>query len=130
MRLRVLLPAGVFADEPDVVRIVAETSQGSFGILPHRLDCVAALSPGILMYEAEGKGEIFIAVDKGALVKTGSGVLVSVRNAVRGADLGKLRQAVEQEFLALDERQKNVRDLVAKLESEFVRRYVELTRHA
>jgi F-type H+-transporting ATPase subunit epsilon len=56
MNLKVLLPFQVFAEKADVSRIVASTSAGSFGILPHRLDCVAALTPGILVYEtAVGK---------------------------------------------------------------------------
>ena len=54
-------------------RIVAETREGSFGLLPHRLDCVAALAPGILIYETEAEGEVFVAVDEGVLVKTGAG---------------------------------------------------------
>jgi F-type H+-transporting ATPase subunit epsilon len=45
MHLKILLPYGVFADRPSVSRIVAETGHGSFGLLPHRLDCVAALGP-------------------------------------------------------------------------------------
>jgi F-type H+-transporting ATPase subunit epsilon len=51
MQLKVLLPSGVFFDKNDVERIVAETRDGSFGILPHRRDCVAALAPGILTYQ-------------------------------------------------------------------------------
>jgi len=48
MHLKVLLPSNIFADTIGVLRIVAETFEGSFGLLPHRLDCVAALTPGIL----------------------------------------------------------------------------------
>ena len=44
--LKVLLPFQVFAEKTGVSRIVAETREGSFGLLPHRLDCVAALAPG------------------------------------------------------------------------------------
>ena len=46
MNLKVLLPFEIFADKTGVSRIVAETREGSFGLLPHRLDCVAALAPG------------------------------------------------------------------------------------
>ena len=106
-----------------VLRIVAETREGSFGLLPHRLDCVAALAPGILVFETEAEGEVCLAVDEGVLVKTGTDVLVSVRNAIGGTDLGKLREAVEQEFLNLDEQEKSVRSVLAKLESGFIRRF-------
>ena len=51
MNLKVLLPFEIFADKTGVSRIVAETREGSFGLLPHRLDCVAALAPGILTYQ-------------------------------------------------------------------------------
>ena len=45
MHLKVLLPFQVFAEKTDVSRLVVETRDGSFGLLPHRLDCVAALTP-------------------------------------------------------------------------------------
>ena len=123
MTLKVLLPFQIFAEKTGVSRIVAETRVGSFGILPHRLDCVAALAPGILIYETEADGELYVAVDEGVLVKTGSDVLVSVRRALGGTDLGQLRDAVEKEFLALDEREQNVRSVMAKLETGFLRRF-------
>ena len=123
MNLKVLLPFKVFAEKTGVSRIVAESRDGAFGLLPHRLDCVAALAPGILVFETKDEGEVYIAVDEGILVKTGTDVLVSVRNAIGGANLGKLREAVEQEFLELDEQEKSVRSVLAKLESGFVRRF-------
>lgn len=126
MRLKILLPFGVFAEKTGVSRIVAETSQGSFGLLPHRLDCVAALTAGILTYETDTEGEVFLAVDEGVLVKTGPEVLVSVRRALGGADLGQLRDAVAQEFLDLDEHEQSVRSVVAKLETGFLRRFATL----
>jgi len=125
MKLKVLLPFRVFAEKEGVKRIVAESRAGSFGLLPHRLDCVASLAPGILVFETEAEGEVCMAVDEGILVKSGADVLVSVRNAIGGTDLGKLREAVEQEFLNLDEQEKSVRSVLAKLESGFIRRFAE-----
>jgi F-type H+-transporting ATPase subunit epsilon len=126
MNLKVLLPFRIFAQETDVARIVAETPAGSFGLLPHRLDCVAALAPGILTYGTEAGGEVYLAVDHGVLVKTGQEVLVSVRRALRGTDLGRLRESVEREFMALDESEKSLRSVVAKLEAGFLRRLASL----
>ena len=123
MNLKILLPFKIFAEKTGVVRIVAETRAGSFGLLPHRLDCVAALAPGVLVFETAAEGEVCMAVDEGVLVKTGADVLVSVRNAIGGTDLGKLRAAVEQEFLNLDEQEKSVRSVLAKLESGFIHRF-------
>ena len=123
MHLKVLLPFQIFAEKTGVLRIVAETREGSFGLLPHRLDCVAALVPGILIYETESDGEVLVAVDEGVLVKAGQDVLVSVRRAIGGTDLGQLRDAVEKEFLTLDEHEQNVRSVTAKLETGFLRRF-------
>ncbi len=122
MQLKILLPYSVFADKAGVTRIVAETASGSFGLLPHRLDCVAALSPGILTYESETEGEVFVAVDEGVLIKTAREVVVSVRRALAGADLEQLRDAIEREFLTLDEQEQSVRTVMAKLETAFLRR--------
>jgi F-type H+-transporting ATPase subunit epsilon len=126
MQLKILLPFKVFAEKHDVLRIVAESRSGSFGLLPNRLDCAAALAPGILTYETRDEGEVSLAVDEGVLVKTGSEVLVSVRNAIGGMDLGELHKAIEREFLNLDEQEKSVRSVLAKLESGFIRRLAAL----
>jgi len=125
MNLKVLLPFEIFAEKTGVSRIVAETREGSFGLLPHRLDCVAALAPGILTYQNEAEGEVFVAVDEGVLVKTGLDVLISVRNAIGGTDLGQLHEAVERQFMNLDEREQGVRSVMARMESDFVRRLAE-----
>jgi F-type H+-transporting ATPase subunit epsilon len=126
MNLEVLLPFSVFLQAGDVSRIVAETPGGSFGLMPHRLDCVAPLEPGILTYETATGGEAFIAVDAGILVKCGDGVRVSVRRALAGADLAQLREAVEREFRTLDDQARTLRAVLAKLESGFVSRLARL----
>jgi len=123
MNLKILLPFQIFAEKTGVSRIVAETPEGSFGLLPHRLDCVAALEPGILIYETESDGEVLVAVDEGVLIKTGLDVFVSVRRALGGADLGQLRDTVEQEFLTLDEQEQSMRSVMTKLEAGFLRRF-------
>lgn len=125
MNLKVSLPFQTFVEQTGVTRMVAETRDGSFGILPRRLDCVAALVPGILIYETEAGGEIFLAVDEGVLVKTGPDVFVSVRRAMTGTDLRQLRDKVTQEFLALDEQNQSVRNVLAKLETGFLRRFAD-----
>lgn len=120
MDLKILLPYRIFADIKNVSRIVAETNEGFFGILPQRLDCVAALVPGIFSYQTEKGENHYLAVDNGILVKTETQVLVSVRNAIAGKDLGKLRESVEKEYVELDDSEKNVRSVMAKMESGFI----------
>jgi F-type H+-transporting ATPase subunit epsilon len=128
MQLKISLPSRVFDQIENVTKVVAETRQGSFGILPHRLDCVAALAPGILTYSTEKGSETYVAVDEGVLAKIGNQVLISVRNAIAGADLGQLHQAVEREFLTLDDQEKRVRAASAELESGMIRRFAEFHR--
>lgn len=120
MTIKILLPFRIFDKIKNVKRVVAETNEGSFGILPQRLDCVAALAPGIFTYETEAEGTQYLAIDEGILVKAGPEVLVSVRNAIGGADLGKLRESVEKDFVELDENERKVRSVMAKLESGFI----------
>jgi F-type H+-transporting ATPase subunit epsilon len=125
MNLRILLPFGVFADQPDVSRVVADTTDGLYGLLAHRLDCVAALVPGILTYEAKDSGTVYVGIDQGVLVKAGAQVTVSVRRAIGGSDLGQIKDAVERDFLKLDEQERNVRTAVAKMESSLMGRLAE-----
>jgi F-type H+-transporting ATPase subunit epsilon len=122
MNLEIVLPFDVFASRTGVSRIVAQTSAGSLGLLPHRLDCVAALVPGILTYQSESGAEVFVAVDEGVLIKTGADVLVCVRRAYGGADLHQLRDSVEREFRARNEEERNVSRAMAQLEAGFLRR--------
>jgi F-type H+-transporting ATPase subunit epsilon len=133
MSLRVLLPFGVFREAAKVQRIVVETDQGSFGLWPRRLDCVAAIVPGILLYQvraeaeasAEGHGEteVYIAVDSGVLVKTGPQVVVSVRHAIAGTDLNALHGSVADEFMQQSMHDKQAHSVFQKMESDFIRRF-------
>jgi F-type H+-transporting ATPase subunit epsilon len=128
MNLKVLLPYEVFAEKTEVLRIVAEGREGSFGLLPHRLDCVVALVPGLLTYETKEDATVYVAVDQGVLVKTGADVLVSVRHAIGGTDLGQLHEAVKRDFLTLDEQERNVRAALAKMEGRLIGRFAEFQR--
>src|SRR6202044_2767095 len=116
INLKVLLPFQIFVEKKGVKRIVAQTLSGFIGLLPNRLDCAAALAPGILTYETEMEGEVFLAVDQGVLVKTGMDVLVSVRNAIGGTDLDNLHEEVKRAFLNVDEQEKSVRSVLARME--------------
>lgn len=129
MQLKILVPCGLFASVANVERIVVMTPAGSFGLLPHRLDCATVLSPGLLTYStAAPPGEVHLAVDAGMLVKTGAEVLVCVRHAVAGADLGHLSQAAEQEMAKLSAQEKSDRTTLAHLEGGLLRAFVELQR--
>lgn len=126
MSLKVLLPFRVFIDVENVKSIIAETREGSFGLLMHRLDGVAALEPGILTYETAAGVKKYLAVDEGILVKAGPEVQVSVRNAVGGAELEELEAVVKKEFLSISEEERILRSTLVKLEVDIVRRFAAL----
>ena len=125
MLLKILLPAEILMQQ-EVKKIVAEAENGSFCLMPNHIDFVATLAPGLFTYEKAEGGQEIMAMDVGTLVKKGSDVLVSTRNAVRAPDLGKLKQVVMQQYDILDEREKMVRSASAKLEASLIRRFVEL----
>jgi F-type H+-transporting ATPase subunit epsilon len=124
MNLKILLPFRIFLDLKQVSRIVAETREGSFGLLPHRLDCVAALVPGILAYTV-GDDTAYLAVDQGVLVKSSAEVMVSVRQAIKGTTLSELHETVKREYLSLDRQEHDVRTAVARMESALLGRFAE-----
>ena len=125
MNLKILLPTGILVNE-EVNKVTAEAENGSFCLLPRHIDFVAALAPGILSFaSAEGKEE-FLAVDEGVLVKAGQEVLVSSTRALRGAELGKLKETVERVFRKIDDQEKTARSTMAKLEADLVRGFLEL----
>jgi F-type H+-transporting ATPase subunit epsilon len=128
LNLKIMLPSRVCVDTHDVLRLVVETTHGSWGMLPNRCDCVAALIPGILSYETRSGGVTYVAVDAGLLVKTGREVRVSVRRAVAGSDLSLLKDTVAREYAVLDQFEQDVRHVSEKLENGFLQRMLALHR--
>lgn len=129
MQLKILLPYTTFTEKNDVLRIVAETNQGSFGILPNRLDCSAVLTSGIFCYQCQDEQEVFIAVDQGVLVKTGFNVMVSVRRAVGQASLEQLHAIVKQEFQVIDKQERQMQEMKMKLEAGFLHQLTDFRHH-
>ena len=82
--------------------------------------------PGLLSFVSVQGQEKFLAVDEGILVKCGTQVLVSTRQAVLGDNLGTLREKVASQFRVLDEREKLARSALAKLEASVIRHFIEL----
>jgi len=124
MRLRVFLPEKILLDR-EVIKVVAQAENGSFGILPKHIDFVAALTPGILSFESNNEEE-FLAIDEGILVKCASNIMVSTRKAVRSKNLGELKQTVVHEFRTLDDRERKTRSVLARLEADFTKRFLKM----
>ena len=124
MHLTVYQPSDMFL-EVTVDKIVAEGPAGSFGILPRHIDLVTALVPGILTYETQTGTEEFLAVKGGILVKQKDRVKLVTPMVVKGK-LGELKQVLKRMISEVDEREKKTRTAVAKLEANFIRRFMEL----
>lgn len=128
IHLQVLLPTDVLVDET-VVKVIAEAHDGEFCLLPRHIDFVAALVPGVLYFYNSAGAESYAAIDAGILLKCGSTVSVSCLNGVRGASLAQLRKIAAERFLALDERERNARAALARLEAGTLRRFRDLQQH-
>jgi F-type H+-transporting ATPase subunit epsilon len=124
VNLKILLPNKIFAQHNDVLRIAVRTSAGSFGLLPRRLDCVAALVPGILVYELHSI-TTYVAVDQGVMVKAGPEVLVSVRRAIAGTNLSDLQETVQRRFSQIDESERDLRVAIAKMEAALIGQFAK-----
>lgn len=125
MKLKVFLPTQILLEET-VSKITAEAANGSFCLLPHHIDFVTSLVPGLLAFVTDAGQEQFLAVDEGVLVKCDSQVLVSTQHAVRSNDLSSLQQTVAKQFQQLDEREQLTRSALTKLEANLIRRFVAL----
>ncbi|MDJ0536981.1 MAG: F0F1 ATP synthase subunit epsilon [Xenococcaceae cyanobacterium MO_207.B15] len=125
MQLKILIPTEVLVDR-EVTKVIAEAENGHFCLLPHHIDFVTALVPGILSFTIETGEEIFVAVDEGILVKCNREVLVSARNAIKGKDLETLKETVAQQYQILDEKEKLTRSALAQFEASMMRHFKEL----
>ncbi len=125
MNLKVLLPSEVFLSA-EVTKVVAEAENGFFCLMPQHVDFTAALVPSVFSYTAADGAEHYLAVDVGTLVKRGSEILVSTRNAFQSPELGHLKDVVIRQFEEIDEREKKARAAAARLEIDLLRRFMEL----
>jgi F-type H+-transporting ATPase subunit epsilon len=128
MILTIYLPTDIFLDIP-VLKIVGESPAGFFGLLPKHIDFATALVPGILKYTPESGKEAYLALKGGILIKQQDRVAIATQMAVSG-DLGFLKDTVDQIVNAVDDKEKQAQTAVARLEAGFIRRFIELGKHA
>ncbi|MGK2945430.1 MAG: F0F1 ATP synthase subunit epsilon [Desulfuromonadales bacterium] len=126
MKLKIFLPTRIFL-ETEATSVTATALNGSFGLRPNHIDFVSALTPGLLVYrETDDSEERFVAIDRGVLIKQGHEVRVSVRDAISDAPLEELLDVVEKRFAELDEQERQVQTAVARLEADFLRRFMQI----
>ena len=125
MNLKILLPAEIFLNE-EVTKVVAEAENGFFCLMSQHVDFTTSLVPGVFSYSTAGGEDAYLALDIGTLVKKGSDILVSTRNAYRSPELGHLKEVVIAQFKEIDERERKARTAAARLEVDLLRRFIEL----
>ena len=125
MRLRVVTPSGVVIDKA-ILKVVAEGSNGAFGLLPRHIDFVSELPPGIVFYSSSDGQDHVVAINEGTLVKSGEFVLISTRDAVVSDDLDTLEAEVKNTFLQIDDHERTARTALARLEAGMIRRFLDL----
>ena len=124
MNLKILLPFQVFAQEHSILSLVAQTPRRFVWPLPQRLDCVAALSPGILSYTTAA-GETCLAVDEGVLIKTGMTSWSPSATPSGAATSANCVPPLKTNFLSWTNNKQASATVLAKLESTFVARFVK-----
>ena len=125
MQLKVVLPTKILINTT-AIKVIAEAENGIFCLLPRHIDFVTTLIPSLLSFVSPQGEEEFMAIDQGILIKQGNQVTVATQNAIEGGDLGKLKETVNQQFRLMDEREKNARSVLAKLEINTIRNFIEL----
>ena len=125
MRFQVSLPTEQLLD-CRVEKFIGDGRNGEFCLLPRHVDFVTALRAGVSSFVNEESVERFLAHSEGLLVKSARRVSVVVQHALVGDCLEDLRQVVAEHFLAIDDLERSAVASVARLEADFVRRYLEL----
>ena len=125
MRLVVALPHRIEIDTA-VDKVGAEGLHGTFTMLPHHLDHVVLLVSGILTYlPSGGSDERYVAVKGGVLTKVGADVRVATIAAVQGERLEDLERTVVRSFRRLDERERDSRAAMTRIESHVLHEMFE-----
>ncbi len=124
MTLEVVTPASVVIDAT-ASKVTAEATTGSFSLLPRHVDIVASLVPGLVSF-VEGGRERTVAVDGGMLVKQGPAVRIATAEAAEGEGVLALQRALRASLEGPERLERRSRAALARLESDAVRRLIEL----
>ena len=124
MRLEICHPSEIFMST-EVNKVVAESPRGNFCILPRHIDTAMALVPGILAYFNDTGEESFLAINGGIMVKQKDNLFIATRMAIKG-ELGTLRKKVEEFLDEVDEKERKTLSSLARLEADFIHRFLEI----
>ncbi len=102
-------------------RVRVKTVSGWWGFMPQHRDIVTLVLPGIVTC-SQGKGRfLFVAVDEGILTKSKERLTLAVRKAASGPSTAALERIVLEEYKAADEHAAHTKQIIARLEADFLK---------
>ena len=124
MTLQVFVPSETHGFY-DLEAVDVESDIGRLTLLPHHVDCAAALHAGLVRIRAAGGEEHYLGTDGGTLVKMGDQVMVSTPRAVVGRALGEIHEELAERRRRRMKREKEAQKALARLEVELARSVFE-----
>ena len=127
MHLHVVTPGRVVIDT-SADKVSTEAVNGAFTLLPRHIDVVATLVPGLLSYVLDDV-ERLVAIDGGILVKRDRAVRVATGEAIPGDDAADLQRSLSTSLEDSSDLERRTRAAIAHLETDAIRRLMELEDH-
>ena len=125
MRLKLILPYRTILDK-NVEKITAPGSNGAFQVLPKHVDGTWTLESGILVISIEDGKDLYYAINQGVAVKEGDTIYISTFRAIAGESLEELSETVKKSLDELSSREKKAREVLIKLETDTVKKFMEI----
>lgn len=126
MKLAIVTPLAVVAEEDGIVSLRAEDATGSFGIWQGHADFLTALTISVVSWKGAGGAWRHCAVRSGTLtVREGNAVVVTSREAVVGDDLETLDETVLTRFRADMEAERSERTESTRLHLAAIRQIMQ-----
>lgn len=125
MYLTVFTPLGTVLKCP-TDKVIVETLNGYYTLLPKHVDFAAAMRAGIVVYATKENKEKYVACHHGIVVKKADAVTITVHNAVTGETLDELSNVINNEFKQNEEYRKEFNSAMARLELGIMRGFDQL----
>jgi F-type H+-transporting ATPase subunit epsilon len=123
-----LQSATQYARLEEVESFTARDASGAFGIMAHHERMMTALAYGMARLRMADGARRYVALPGGLAYFVDGELYVSTRRFVLGDDYGAVAAAVERTLLAEDQALRSLKESVARLEREMVRRLWHLGR--
>jgi F-type H+-transporting ATPase subunit epsilon len=105
----------------DAVSFVGADASGSFGIWAGHERMIATLGVGLARCRTADGNWQYVAMPGGVLYFVRGELTVSTRRYLRGAEFGSMSDALRDQLLAEEEKLREVRQTLARLEDEMLR---------